>query len=141
MHLLTMCDISHIIFKTISESKNMTKFKIETYVQENGNNPVKEFIFSLDEDTQSKLVHLIELLEEKGNQLREPYSKSISDGIFELRYQNKKQPTRILYFFYHEGRIILTNGFVKKSRKAPRKEIKLALKYKKDFLERQQNEG
>ena len=33
----------------------------------------------------AKLVGLLELLEEKGNHLREPYSKSIGDGIFEIR--------------------------------------------------------
>ncbi|MCI6879102.1 MAG: type II toxin-antitoxin system RelE/ParE family toxin [Solobacterium sp.] len=27
--------------------------------------------------------------------------------------------TRVLYFFYYEGQIILTNGFVKKTQKTP----------------------
>lgn len=40
-----------------------------------------------------------------------------------------------MYFFYYEGRIILTNGFVKKTQKTPKSEIALAKKYKKDFLE------
>lgn len=31
------------------------------------------------------MIGLLELLEEKGNQLREPYSKPIDDGIFEIR--------------------------------------------------------
>lgn len=139
-----MCDISHIMFEIAHQKVKVivvNKFKVETYVKRNGDNPVKEFIFSLDEKMQSKLVHLIEILEERGIQLREPYSKPIGNGIFELRYQSKNQPTRILYFFYHEGRIILTNGFIKKSRKTPRKEIDLALKYKKDFLGRQKNES
>ena len=34
------------------------------------------------------------------------------------------------------GEIILTNGFVKKTQKTPRKEIKLAKARRKDFLER-----
>lgn len=32
----------------------------------------------------------------------------------------------VLYFFYYGGKIILTNGFIKKTQKTPRKEIKLA---------------
>ena len=37
-----------------------------------------------------KLIGLLEILEEKGNALREPYSKHLDDGIFELRCKEKK---------------------------------------------------
>ena len=47
--------------------------------------------------------------------LREPYSKHLDDGIFELRCKFGSDITRVLYFFYYEGKIILTNGFVKKN--------------------------
>ncbi len=33
----------------------------------------------------AKMVGLLEWLEEKDNQLREPYSKMLDDGIFEIR--------------------------------------------------------
>jgi hypothetical protein len=39
----------------------------------------------------AKIVGLLELLEEKGNQLREPYSKPIVDGIFERRADFKER--------------------------------------------------
>ena len=42
-----------------------------------------------------------------------------------------------LYFFYYGGRIILTNGFIKKTQKTPRSEIERAKQYRKDFLERE----
>ena len=61
--------------------------------------------------------HKIGIIRRKGNQLREPYSKSIDDGIFELRCKVGNNITRILYFFYYEGKIILTNGFLKKDTK------------------------
>ncbi len=44
--------------------------------------------------------------------------------------------TRVMYFFYFEGKIILTNGFVKKTQKTPKKEIDLAKARRKDFVER-----
>ena len=119
----------------------MKKFKIEIYKKENGEEPVKNFLYSLDDNIVGKLINLIDLLEERGNELKEPYSKPIKNGIFELRYQNKKQPARILYFFYYEGKIILTNGFVKKTRKTPKEEIKRAERYRKDFIERNKNES
>ena len=42
----------------------------------------------------------------------------------------------MLYFFYCGGKIILTNGFVKKTQKTPRKEIEIAKIRRNDFLER-----
>ena len=85
----------------------------------------------------AKLVGLIDILEQYGNLLREPYSKHLEDGIFEIRGKVGTDITRILYFFYYEGRIILTNGFVKKTQETPKQQIKLAKQYRKDFLERE----
>lgn len=114
----------------------MTKFEVVLYEKANGECPVEEFITSLDIKMQAKMIGLLELLEEKGNQLREPYSKSIDDGIFELRCKVGNNITRILYFFYYEGKIVLTNGFVKKAQKTPAEEIKLAKERRSDFKER-----
>ena len=44
--------------------------------------------------------------------------------------------SRVLYFFYYEGRIVMTNGFVKKTQKTPREEIQIAKDRRKDFIER-----
>ena len=44
--------------------------------------------------------------------------------------------SRVLYFFYYQGRIILTHGFVKKAQKTPPSELEKAKKYRKDFIER-----
>lgn len=117
----------------------MTEFEVIFYEKENGDCPVEEFIDSLDVKMRAKMVGLLELLEEKGNQLREPYSKSIDDGIFEIRCKVGNNISRVLYFFYFEGKIILTNGFVKKTQKTPPEEIKLAKEYRSDFKERMEN--
>ncbi len=82
---------------------------------------------------QTKLFRLLELLELKGNELREPYSKSLSDGIFEIRANQGNNITRVLYFFVVGKKIILTNGFVKKTQKTPENEIELAKKYREDY--------
>ena len=91
---------------------------------------------SLDIKMRAKMIGLLELLEEKGIQLREPYSKIIEDGIFEIRCKVGNNISRVLYFFYFEGKIVLTNGFTKKTQKTPIEEIKLAKKYRADFKER-----
>ena len=114
----------------------MTKFKVIFYEKENGDCPIEEFMNSLDIKMRAKMIGLLELLEEKGIQLREPYSKIIEDGIFEIRCKVGHNISRVLYFFYFEGKIILTNGFTKKTQKTPIEEIKLAKKYRADFKER-----
>lgn len=115
----------------------MGKFTVEFYTKTNGEKPAKEFLLSQDIKMKTKLIGLIDIMEEYGNQLREPYSKHLEDGIFEIRGKVGTNITRIMYFFYYEGRIILTNGFVKKTQETPKNQIKLAKQYRKDFLERE----
>ena len=84
----------------------------------------------------AKLVGLLQILQEKGNLLREPYSKHLDNGIFEIRGKVGTNITRVLYFFYYDNKIILTNGFVKKANKTPVNEIKLAKMRRKVYLDR-----
>ena len=62
--------------------------------------------------------------------------EQIYNEIFELRCKFGSNITRVLYFFYYEGRIVMTNGFVKKTQKTPREEIQIAKDRRKDFIER-----
>ena len=117
----------------------MPQFEVIFYERANGACPVEEFMLQLDKKMRAKLTGLLEILAENGNQLREPYSKPIEDGIFELRCKVGSNITRVLYFFYYEGKIVLTNGFVKKTQKTPSEEIRLAKQRRTDFLERMKN--
>ena len=115
----------------------MTEFEIVFYDKPDGSEPAKEFLLSLDTKMRAKTVMLIELLAQNGSELREPYSKHLVDGIFELRTKVGSDISRVLYFFVIGKRIVLTNGFIKKTQKTPRKEIELAKKYRNDFLDRE----
>ena len=114
----------------------MQKFEVVFYEKDDGQCPVEDFLKKIDVKMRAKMVGLLEILEEKGNILREPYSKHLEDGIFELRCKVGSNITRVLYFFYYQGKIILTNGFVKKVQKTPRKEIRIAKTYRADYVER-----
>ncbi len=114
----------------------MNEFRAEFYKTKDGTKPAKEFMLSQEPKMRAKLFGLVDMLEQYGNQLREPYSKSLGDGIFEIRAKVGTDITRVLYFFYYEGRIILTHGFVKKTQKTPPSEIERAKQYRKEFLER-----
>lgn len=111
-------------------------FEVEFYTLPNGKKPVKEFLEALPPKMRAKAVGSIAILEEHGNQLREPYSKALGDGLMELRIKFSSDITRIFYFFVVGNRIVLTNGFVKKTMKTPKAEIELARKYKADYERR-----
>ena len=114
-------------------------FDVEFYEKSTGKQPARDFLLSLDIKMRAKMTMLIKILEENGYELREPYSKYLSEGIFELRAKFGSNISRVLYFFYIDQKIILTNGFVKKTKKTPSKEIELAKKYRKDYLQRKGN--
>lgn len=115
----------------------MNKFEVLFYKDEKGAHPAKDFLLSLDTKMRAKITSLIVLLEENGNELREPYSKHLADGIFELRAIQGSDIARVLYFFYYGRKIILTNGFLKKTKKTPYREIEKAKKYRDDFISRE----
>jgi phage-related protein len=115
-------------------------YEIIFYDSEDGRCPVQDFLDSLNPKLLAKTLRTIDLLEHNGPQLREPYSKMLEDGIFELRTKQSSDITRVLYFFFVGGKIVLTNGFVKKSQKTPKAEKELAKKYKADYERRFGNE-
>jgi phage-related protein len=115
-------------------------YEIIFYDSEDGKCPVQEFLDSLEPKLLAKTLRTIDLLEHNGPQLREPYSKMLEDGIFELRTKQSSDITRVFYFFFVGKKIVLTNGFVKKSQKTPTAEKELARKYKVDYERRYGNE-
>lgn len=114
--------------------------KIEFYERPDGSNPAADFIRSLDAKMEAKVIRIIELLEDYGGSLREPYSKPLGDGIYELRAQQGNNITRVLYFFFIGNKAILTNGFTKKAQKTPPGEIKTAKTYREDYYRRADND-
>ena len=113
-------------------------YTVEYYEKDDGSRPAEEFILSQDNKMQAKIFKNLELLEIRVNELREPFSKHIEDGIFEIRNKVGNDITRIFYFFVIGQKIILTNGFIKKTQKTPKAEIALAKKYRNDYLNREE---
>lgn len=117
----------------------MPRFTVEFYETADGDQPAKDFLIALDKKMRAKVAGMISLLQDNGYELREPYSKHLSAGIFELRAKVGSDITRVLYFFFLDRHIILTNGYIKKTQKTPMKEIERAKKFRADYLHRKEN--
>lgn len=109
------------------------KFSIKFYktaTQE----PIDDFIVSLDEKTQVKIDSLLKRLRDDPFGLKD-YSKKLTKDLYELRLYYLNKWIRIIYAFYKGRIIILLHGFIKKKKRIPKKEIKIAeqrlLDYKK----------
>lgn len=95
----------------------MTKFEVIAYETEVGDNPVEKFLDKFDPKMRAKIFGMLVILQEKGNQLREPYSKHIEDGIFELRCKFGSDITRVMYFFFAKGKLYLQMDLSRRHKK------------------------
>lgn len=94
-----------------------------------------DFYKSQDQKVQEKIEYVLDLVRFE-RQVPKKFFKYLesTDGIYEVRVITTFQSIRILCFFDDGNLIILANCFVKKTQKTPRKEIKLAEKLKKEYL-------
>jgi len=88
------------------------------------NKNIEDFVRHMEKSVIARVLRTIDLLEQFGQKLGMPHSKKIASNLFELRVRGK-QEVRIFYTF-HKNSIVLLHGFVKKTRKAPPKEINIA---------------
>lgn len=116
----------------------MGNYSVEYYETESGERPAEDFILAQDRKMQAKILALLQLLKQKGPELREPCSKLLNDGIFEVRVQHGSDISRVLYFFVKGRKVILTNGFIKKTAKTPPGELDRAKSYRADYKRREE---
>ena len=114
-------------------------WRVVFYAKQDGRIPVEEFLRKLSPGARAKTARDIRLLQEFGTELREPYSKFLQDGIFELRVRFSGDNFRVLYFFRSGRTVVLTNAFIKKSNKTPPGELKRALLFKAEYERRSSN--
>lgn len=109
----------------------MPKIKVKFFAEKDGSVPFLEWMDTLPAKAQDKGIVRIELLAEKGFELRRPLADYLRDGIYELRFSLQRVQYRILYFF--EGKqAVISHGLTKTSQVPPR-EIDLAIKRKLSF--------
>ena len=83
---------------------------IDDHTTVSGESPVRIFLSGLQDRDKVEAFALIQLLSERGNTLRLPHSRSLGEGLNELRGKQ----VRIFYVFRPQKRIVLLDGIVKK---------------------------
>ena len=79
-------------------------------------------------DVVADYARLVELLAEHGPSLRLPHSRTLGEGLFELRPRGPSGIGRALYCFLVGQRVVVVHAFIKKTQETPDKELKLARK-------------
>ncbi|MDQ1355133.1 MAG: hypothetical protein QG657_5443 [Acidobacteriota bacterium] len=107
---------------------------IEFYKTKMGNIPVREFLDRLNPRQAANVIEAMDLLKTFGLQLREPYVKFVGDKLYELRIKDPDGAYRIFYFASAGKKFVMVHGFVKKTQKTPVKELAIAKKRMKEYL-------
>lgn len=94
-----------------------------------------DFYKSQDLKIQEKIEFVLDLVRFE-RQVPKKFYKMLenTDGIWEIRVITTFKSIRILCFQDKGNLVVLTNCFVKKTQKTPRKEIKIAERLKKQYL-------
>ena len=98
------------------------------YTLEYFNPRILETIESWPAEILADYAKLVELLLEHGPNLRMPHSRSMGEGLFELRPRGREGIGRAFYCFLVGKRISVVHALIKKSEATPERELKIARK-------------
>jgi phage-related protein len=114
-------------------------FTVEFYETESGTCPLREFLEDLkDSDPDDFAVMIAGLAKLRNSQYhREPLSKALGDGLFELRHVGKLN-TRVLWFFMKGRRIVALHGIRNKGQAIPARDLDAAMQRMRDWRRRKE---
>lgn len=108
------------------------KIEVVFYMSSMGNEPVKEWLKSLNRDERQTIGNDIKTVE-YGYPVGMPTSKSLGNKLHEVRSNLSDSKIARVIYVVENGYMILLNGFIKKTQATPKQEIDLALKRYKEI--------
>lgn len=113
------------------------EFTVEFYETSSGKSPVQEFLLKLKATDPNDFAAVAAGLEKLRYRQyhREPLSKALGGGLFELRHVGKLN-TRILWFFRKDRRIIALHGIRNKGQAIPARDLDIARERMRDWIGR-----
>lgn len=115
------------------------EFTVEFYETESGSCPVREFLEKLKNSDPDDFAAVIAGLAKLRNRQchREPLSKALENGLFELRHVGKLN-TRVLWFFVRDRRIVAVHAIRNKGRAIPDRDLETARERMRDWRKRKE---
>lgn len=92
------------------------------------NEKVEDDILQWPAKILAKFLRIIDLMETDGPDLGMPFTKPMRDGLFEIRAKAQEGIGRAFFCTVQHSEITVLHGFIKKTEKTPKKEIKIARK-------------
>ncbi|GAA4806237.1 type II toxin-antitoxin system RelE/ParE family toxin [Olivibacter ginsenosidimutans] len=94
-----------------------------------------EFYQEQDQKVKGKIQYVFELIKQV-DQVPEKFLKHLTgtDGLYEIRIEYKSNIYRIFCCFDDRKLVVLFNGFQKKTRKTPQKEVDKAARLMKEYF-------
>lgn len=111
------------------------KLDVVFYKADSGNEPVRDWLQKLSKDDK-RLIGEDILTVQYGWPIGMPLVKNLNKDLWEVRTTLTGARTARIIFFMDNNTIVLVNGFIKKTRKAPKDELDLSLKRKNNYLQR-----
>jgi phage-related protein len=113
------------------------EFTVEFYQTENGHSPVQEFLDELKQSDPDDFAMVLAGLAKLRNRQyhREPLSKALGGGLFELRHVGKLN-TRVFWFFVKGRRIVAVHGIRNKGQGIPARDLDTSLARVRDWRKR-----
>lgn len=107
------------------------------YTSPTGINPFKQFLDSLSFKQQAKILRVFQYIQEYGLMIHLSQIKKLTaTPLWEIRILGKHN-LRILYTTPNkENLVLILHGFIKKTTKTPKKELKIALNRYQEWLDR-----
>ena len=102
-------------------------YVIYYFISPSGDNPVGQFLDSLSERQQTKILRLLQYIKEYGLSAILPHTKKlIGTPLWEIRILGKDS-IRVFYAIPLKNVVLILHGFIKKTQKTPTKELRVAL--------------
>lgn len=116
----------------------MKQIRAFFYKSEMGNEPVREWLLSLSDEDRKTIGDDIRTVE-FGWPVGMPVSRPLGDGLFEVRSDLTNGRIARVIFYPSEDLMVLLHGFIKKTPKTPKNDLKIAKERKARLLEEKKN--
>jgi phage-related protein len=98
---------------------------VRFYRTEAGNEPVLEWLRGLQRE-ERRMIGLDLMRVQFGWPIGMPLVRSLKDGLWELRSRLPSQRIARLILCFHQGKLVVLHGFIKKTQKTPLDDLELA---------------